>query len=153
MNIIVANTPSFALTLTSALITALTYAFSSAPDPKRIKALVLTNPHNPFGQCYPAAVLRECQQFCRAHTLHFISDEVYAMSEFERSAEQPAVQFVSALALEESTRFPSEAAEKVDRSRVHVVWSVSKDFGSSGISMVRNTISIERRCNRRHGAY
>lgn len=75
------------------------------------------------------------------------------MSEFERSAEQPAIQFVSALALEESARFPSGAVEKVDRSRVHVVWSVSKDFGSSGISMVRNTTSIERRCNRRHGVY
>ena len=94
---------------------------------------MLTNPHNPFGQCYPADVLLECVRFCCARAIHFVSDEVYAMSEFANSAE-PAVPFVSVLALDISTLV---SEEEVDRSRVHVLWSISKDFGSSGIRMVR----------------
>ncbi|MCJ1271570.1 hypothetical protein MMC22_011472 [Lobaria immixta] len=133
VNIIVVNLPAFSLTLTSALLPALASAFSSAPDPNRIKALVLTNPHNPFGQCYPADVLRKCVRFCRARTIHFVSDEVYAMSEFASSA-GPAAPFVSALALDTSTP-GSEEEQQIDRSRVHVIWSTSKDFGSSGIRM------------------
>ncbi|MCJ1427546.1 hypothetical protein MMC29_005449 [Sticta canariensis] len=82
VNIIVVNLPTFDLTLTSALLPALASAFSSAPNSNRIKALVLTNPQNPFGKCYPADVLLECVRFCCARTIHFVSDEVYAMSEF-----------------------------------------------------------------------
>lgn len=145
VNIIVVNLPTFSLTLTSALLPALASAFSSAPDPKRIKALVLTNPHNPFGQCYPVNVLLECVRFCSAHAIHFISDEVYAMSGFASSAE-PAVPFFSVLALDLST--PVTEDEKVDRSRVHVVWSISKDFGSSGIRMVRVLAPTHRLCDR-----
>lgn len=57
------------------------------------------------------------------------------MSEFKSSAE-PAIPFISVLALDMSTE-----NEEVDRSRVHVVWSLSKDFGSSGIRMVSGLCS------------
>lgn len=57
------------------------------------------------------------------------------MSEFASSA-GPAAPFVSALALDTSTP-GSEEEQQIDRSRVHVIWSTSKDFGSSGIRMVR----------------
>lgn len=63
-----------------------------------------------------------------------MSDEVYAMSEFASSAE-PVIPFISVLALDISGLLGGE--EEINRSRVHVVWSISKDFGSSGIRMVR----------------
>lgn len=124
-DIILVNLPTFSQTLTSALLPAHTSAFYPAPSPNRVKALVLINPHNPFGQRYPANVL--LVHFCSARAIHLVSCEVYAMSEFPSSAE-PAVQFISLLALDMSTPFSDDGT--FDRSRVHVVWSISKESGT-----------------------
>ncbi|KAI1105362.1 pyridoxal phosphate-dependent transferase [Jackrogersella minutella] len=72
--------------LESSLVPALTQAYESHAEPSRIKALVLTNPHNPFGRCYPEHVLREAILWCGEKGIHYISDEVYALSDFETSA-------------------------------------------------------------------
>lgn len=148
MNTIVINTPTFAESLTSAVITALQAAYLTAPDRLRIKALVITNPHNPFAQCYPPEVLRECLRFCHNHGLHLVSDEVYAMSSFDSSPALPP--FVSALSL--LANFPETDVEErhlgkvvIDPSRVHVIWSMSKDFGCSGLRMVGQFI-LSRFC-------
>jgi len=86
--------------------------------------------------------------FCHARALHFVSDEVYALSTFASSSssnsreEKPPIPFISALALENMPPAEveegdgTEALHEIDRSRVHVVWSTSKDFGSSSIRMV-----------------
>ena len=138
MNIIYANPPKFSNTLTSALIPALEVAYSDAPDPKRIKGLVVSNPHNPFAQCYPRDVLLQCLKFCKERGLHYVSDEIYALSVFD-SPTTKGNPFVSVLSLMNEARSDSELREELmDRSRVHVVWSVSKDFGCSGTRMVRN---------------
>lgn len=152
VNIIAVNTPAFPLSLTPAILATLESTYSSAPDPTRIKALVLTNPHNPFAICYPLPVLRRCMSFCHTRGLHFVSDEVYALSNFTSGQEssssisvdtQLAAPFVSALALEKLSSVRKEENEEeaveqheIDRSRTHVVWSMSKDFGCSGIRMV-----------------
>ncbi|KAF1998234.1 PLP-dependent transferase [Amniculicola lignicola CBS 123094] len=93
-----------------------------------IKALMITNPHNPLGLCYPRGVLEECLKFCDNHGIHFISDEVYALSKFENPEIQDPVEFTSVLSLDLN-------ALRVDPSRVHMVWSTSKDFGQSGFRM------------------
>ena len=139
MNTVVVNTPTFKDTLGFGMVAALKSAYSTAADASRIKALVVTNPHNPFGQCYPPEILREFIHFCQTHGLHFISDEVYALSTFKSPTALPP--FVSALSLmgnfsetDIEERHPSECS--LDHSRIHVVWSMSKDFGCSGIRMV-----------------
>ena len=147
MNIIVANAPTLCDTLTTALWPALEAAYLAAPNPSRIKALVMTNPHNPLSQCYPAAVLRQCMTFCHDRNLHFISDEVYALSVFANSSPKPLVPFVSVLSLletpsqakgrDEADLTDHESQNIIDPSRVHVLWTTSKDFGLSGIRMVR----------------
>lgn len=88
----------------------------------RIRALVLTNPHNPFGRCYTKDMVKLCARFCQKYNIHFISDEVYALSTFEENE----VDHSSALQLDLK-------ALEVDPDRVHVIWSTSKDFGSSGV--------------------
>lgn len=101
--------------------------YESAADNSSIpiKAVLVCNPHNPLGQCYPRETLQALLEFCQRRDLHYISDEVYALS-----AHQPApdgfIPFSSILQL--ST---SETSE-----RVHVVYSLSKDFGCSGIRLV-----------------
>jgi gliotoxin/aspirochlorine biosynthesis aminotransferase len=124
---IVVNTPSFSDTFTLALIPALEESFNNSEVP--VKALVLSNPHNPFGLCYPREVLEACLNFCQLRGIHFISDEVYALTSFNNPEIPKPAPFISALKIDAT-------ALGCDLSRVHVIWSTSKDFGSSGIRMV-----------------
>jgi len=102
-------------------------AYSKSPHPSRIKALVMTNPHNPIGGCYSPTILQDLMKFCKTKGLHYISVEIFAMSAF--GGEEG---FTSALSLvhdgEESP---------MDPRHVHVIYSMSKDFGSAGLRMVR----------------
>jgi aspartate/methionine/tyrosine aminotransferase len=122
---------------TDSLIPALEEAYLSSDIP--IKALILTNPHNPLAVCYPQKTLIECLKFCEKHRLHFISDEIYALSVFRNSQIKNPIPFTSILSID---------LEKigVNGSRVHMVWSMSKDFGQSGIRMVRYYSIVVWRC-------
>lgn len=90
-----------------------------------VKALLVCNPHNPLGRCYGKRVLQGLLDFCSRNNLHFISDELYALSIHKLEEENGAPpRFVSALSLTGTSNL------------VHVVYSLSKDFGCSGIRMV-----------------
>ncbi|KAA8895461.1 pyridoxal phosphate-dependent transferase [Sphaerosporella brunnea] len=93
-----------------------------------IKAMILCNPHNPLGQCYTRQALEECLRFCQKENLHFISDEIYALSVFDSPDVPSPEPFVSALSFD-------PAVVGCDMARVHTVWSSSKDFGSSGLRL------------------
>ncbi|KAJ8069767.1 hypothetical protein OCU04_000185 [Sclerotinia nivalis] len=112
--------------LTTALIPALEHAFDSATIP--IRALLICNPHNPFGQCYPRECIEECLRFCQRRNIHYISDEVYAMTTFPCHEIAEPVPFISVLSVD-------VAGLGCNLSRVHTVWSTSKDFGQSGVRM------------------
>lgn len=124
---VVADLPSLSDAFTEELAPALERAFDKASC--RIRAVIITNPHNPLGQRYPRSVLESCLDFCKKHDLHFISDEVYALTSFESLDVPDPVPFVSALALDVK-------GLGCDLSKVHTVWSPSKDFGESGFRMV-----------------
>ncbi|KLJ12158.1 hypothetical protein EMPG_09586 [Blastomyces silverae] len=94
----------------------------------RIRALILTNPHILFGQCYPQEVLEACLKFCQRREIHMISDEVYAMTTFSCAEISDPTPFISVLSLDAS-------ALQCDRSRIHMIWGTSKDFGVSGCRM------------------
>ncbi|KAI3326361.1 1-aminocyclopropane-1-carboxylate synthase 7 [Xylariaceae sp. AK1471] len=98
----------------------LAIAQSSCP----VRGLLLTNPHNPLGRCYPTETIESIIRFCDEMKIHFISDEIYAMSEFGRSD----IMFLSALHLD-------IRGMGCDPSRVHVLWGLSKDLGSNGLRM------------------
>jgi len=128
----VVNVDSFPETFTSNLVPALSRAL--AHSGRRVRALIMTNPHNPFGQNYPKDVLEECIIFCHENKIHYISDEVYALSCFPSRKAKSATSFVSALSIDID-------ALGCDSSFIHTIWSTSKDFGSSGIRMVDLSIS------------
>ncbi|WEW56125.1 hypothetical protein PRK78_001560 [Emydomyces testavorans] len=96
--------------------------------PCQIRALVLTNPHKTLGKCYPQDVLEECLKFCQQRDIQFISDEEYALTAFSCAEISAPIPFISVLSLD--TR-----ALKCDRSRVHTIWSISKDFGATGFTL------------------
>lgn len=134
MNIITTETLDFKGALTMKVIPALRKAYSEAPEPKRIKALIISNPNNPVSRLYSPEVLVELMNFCHERGIHFISDEVHALSTFGRAVDSPSSgstvespsSFVSALSLESELR----------PSHKHIAWSATKDFGSSGIRTV-----------------
>ncbi|KAF3056182.1 1-aminocyclopropane-1-carboxylate synthase 7 [Trichoderma lentiforme] len=87
-----------------------------------VKAILLCNPHNPLGQCYPRETLDVMKEFCRRRNLHYISDEVYALSSHHSNANS-TVPFVSALEMDQTGI----------NDQVHIIYSLSKDFGCNGI--------------------
>ncbi|EZF31408.1 hypothetical protein H101_04974 [Trichophyton interdigitale H6] len=101
-------------------------AIDSAPC--KVKALVLRNMSSSFGECYPQEFLEVALKFCQQRRIHFISDEVYALTSFSCAEISDPVPFVSALAL-------NARALGCDLSRIHTIWSISKDFGATGVQV------------------
>ena len=129
----------------TSMIEAYEQALSKAPC--KIRAILFCNPHNPRGQLYSPESIKALFQFCQTHDLHFISDEIYGLSTFGTSIDhsqghddsrrdlvvEPLTStFTSVLQLD-----LSKAGVDVDMHRIHVITSVSKEFGSSGLRMVR----------------
>ena len=140
---VVVNAPSFDAAMGFDIVGAVKDAYQNATDPTRIKAVVFTNPNNPLGQCYPPEVIRECLRFCSSRGMHFISDEVYALSSFQSHLNLPP--FVSVLSLlsdnpETDIEGRHSSAKLINPSHVHVVWSLSKDLGCAGLRLVSKTL-------------
>ncbi|KAI1066959.1 hypothetical protein LB507_011336 [Fusarium sp. FIESC RH6] len=93
---------------------------------KTVAGVLLCNPHNPLGHCYPKDTLVEVMRFCQRHQLHLISDEVYALSVWTNNESQ-APPFTSCLSI--------DPTNIIDPSLITVVWGVSKDFGSNGLRL------------------
>ncbi|KAJ5556100.1 hypothetical protein N7494_000015 [Penicillium frequentans] len=103
-----------------------------------IRGLIVCNPHNPIGQIYPTPWLEALLQFCEAHNLHFISDEIYGLSNFGATTCGQYANPDTVIGLE--TKFTSILSIDLKRlgvnpARVHVAYSISKDFGSSGVRL------------------
>ncbi|PPJ57292.1 hypothetical protein CBER1_09018 [Cercospora berteroae] len=73
---------------------------------RKVSALLLCTPHNPTG-------------------IHFISDEIYALSTWDNTRALDQHGFCSILSL--------DVAQYIDPSKVYVLWGSSKDFGVAGI--------------------
>lgn len=127
--------------LQGSLLSSLNETYESVTDKSRVRALIVTNPHNPFAQCYHATDLREAIVFCQTHGLHYISDELYAMSDLQRKQGYDGnrgVPFASALRLtHQSPELEAQKLHTLSPSKIHIIWSLSKDFGSSGLRLVR----------------
>ena len=121
------TTSSFKNTISEDLFVALEEAYSAATVP--VRGVLLTNPNNPLAQCYPREVIEGCIKFCEKHDIHFVSSEVYGLTSFKSPDLTEQIPFLSALSID-------VRGLGCDPSRVHVVWSTSKDFGSSGVRMV-----------------
>ena len=101
-------------------------------DGQRIAGLVLCNPHNPLGRCYSPGVLFQLMRLCEKYDAHFVSDEIYALSVWENSVDVDGssptkMPFDSCLAI--------NTGDVIDRSRIHAVWGMSKDFGANGLRL------------------
>ena len=93
---------------------------------QKIAGLLLCNPHNPLGRCYPRETLIGLLRLCQRHRIHIISDEIYALSVWSEAGHDGTVSapFESCLSLATN--------DIIDPELVHVVWGMSKDFGANG---------------------
>lgn len=66
-------------------------------------------------------------RFCQRHNLHFISDEIYALSVFENPDFPDAAPFMSTLSI--------DTVDVIDTERLHVIYGLSKDFGVAGLKV------------------
>ncbi|KAJ5991942.1 hypothetical protein N7451_007666 [Penicillium sp. IBT 35674x] len=94
---------------------------------KRVRAVMLCNPHNPLGRCYPRATIDSLVKFCQNRQIHLISDEIYALSVWENRVDVDVGfnKFESMLS--------RDTANLIDPGLVHVLWGMSKDFGANGL--------------------
>lgn len=90
-----------------------------------IKALLICNPHNPLGRCYPRETLEALMRLCQRYQIHLISDEVYALSVY---GEDSSGGFVSILSID-------PAPLGVDPALIHVLYGMSKDFAAAGLRL------------------
>ncbi|KAH7161338.1 pyridoxal phosphate-dependent transferase [Dactylonectria macrodidyma] len=98
----------------------------AAAEGVEVKMVLIVNPNNPLGRCYPRTTLIKIMQFCQAHHLHLLSDEIYACSVFPTD-DTRAVPFTSALSI--------DAAGIIDSELLHVTYGLSKDFGAAGLRL------------------
>jgi 1-aminocyclopropane-1-carboxylate synthase len=91
-----------------------------------IRALVICNPHNPLGRCYPRETLEALLRFCQKYQIHLISDEIYALSVY--GDDDSSNGFVSILSID-------PASVGVDPGLIHVLYGMSKDFAAAGLRL------------------
>ncbi|CAI6227106.1 unnamed protein product [Periconia digitata] len=96
-------------------------------DGVKVRAVMISNPHNPLGRCYPVETLQAIARFCSSHELHLVSDEVFAMSVYDNSAAPNSTPFTSVMA--------SNLEEYMDCNFVHVAYGMGKDFGATGLRL------------------
>ncbi|RKF64217.1 1-aminocyclopropane-1-carboxylate synthase-like protein 1 [Golovinomyces cichoracearum] len=109
-------------------------------DGTRIKSCLITNPHNPLGQCYPRKTLEALMALCQRHKIHLISDELYALSVFS-PPNRSSPNFTSVLSINPDGL--------IDPSLVHVLYGMSKDFGLAGLKigcLITRNESIKNCC-------
>ncbi|PVH77471.1 PLP-dependent transferase [Cadophora sp. DSE1049] len=92
----------------------------------KVRAILLSNPCNPLGRSYSRKTLVAIAKYCAQEGMHFISDEIYAMSSISRSAAN-LDSFTSVLSLEED--------EGVSLQNIHCLSGASKDFGMGGLRL------------------
>lgn len=92
----------------------------------KIKALILSHPHNPLGRCYTPDALIAFMGLCQNYKVHLIVDEVYALSVFH-VPDPKAVKFQSVLSV--------ETEQYIQPDYLHLLYGMSKDTAAGGIRL------------------
>lgn len=96
-----------------------------------VRAVLITNPHNPLGTTVSRSTLRGYCDFAQKYDLHLVSDEIYAMSVYENKGMPDARPFTSILSID----LEREVRQPFDKARVHAVYGMSKDFCANGFRL------------------
>ena len=68
---------------------------------KKVRAFLYCNPNNPTGAVYSKELTMELMRVCAKYQIHFISDEIYALSHFAPEREEEPFHSVLSFSPEE----------------------------------------------------
>ncbi|KAG0063537.1 pyridoxal phosphate-dependent transferase [Linnemannia elongata] len=98
----------------------------------RVRAFVLSNPHNPLGRMFTRELIIAFLRFASKNQIHILFDEIYALSIFDYALtglareEQPdSNPFISILSIPNIEQY-------CEKELVHVAYGMSKDFCLNG---------------------
>lgn len=104
---------------------------------RSLRCLVITSPDNPTGLVYTAATLEAMADWCIAHGIHLIVNEIYGLSLIDTDHPDLRTDYC------EPELFSSFGRIVVERRNdlLHHVYAFSKDFGISGfrIGVIHST--------------
>ncbi|KAH7384625.1 putative acc synthase [Pyrenochaeta sp. MPI-SDFR-AT-0127] len=101
--------------------------FQATQDGVKVRAVMISNPHNPLGRCYPEETIKEIARFCGRNNLHLISDEIFALSVYDNPQAAAVTPFTSILAL--------DLKDCIEHYFVHVAYGIGKDFCATGLRL------------------
>ena len=95
---------------------------------KRFRILVVTNPDNPTGGMYSESKLNELTDWCLAHNVHLIVNEIYGLSLIDTHHPELIGDYPTPV------RFHSfiNIMQQRQSGYLHHWYALSKDFGASG---------------------
>ncbi|XP_074577707.1 1-aminocyclopropane-1-carboxylate synthase 6-like isoform X2 [Curcuma longa] len=99
-------------------IPALERAYNQAKKRVKVRAVIVSNPNNPVGNLIDQETLIGLLDFVTEKNIHLISDEIFAGSTYGND------QFVSVAEILD--------VENFDKSRVHIIYGLSKDLSIPG---------------------
>ena len=93
-------------------------AYESCPEKDKIKAVLITDPHNPTGEVLKENFKSDIIKFCLDRDLSLISDEIYALSDHSGASH--------------TSLFQQALSKKVD---AHLLYGMAKDFALGGMKV------------------
>ena len=93
----------------------------------RIRALMLVNPHNPLGRCYPRESIIGYMKLCAKYDIHLFVDEIYALSVYHIPGDPKAEKFESVSSW--------DTTPYIRKEMLHVLYGMSKDVAASGLRL------------------
>lgn len=94
----------------------------------KITGILITNPNNPLGTIYEESTIRSIMIWCIQNKIHYISDEIYALS-----IHDPSANFTSALCHLRGIISEGIVEEHDALIYVHHLYGLSKDWCASGL--------------------
>ncbi|KAK5727556.1 hypothetical protein LTR15_003456 [Elasticomyces elasticus] len=106
------------------------------------RPLIIKQPHNPLGKCYvcvtspryfradqsqPPDTIKAIAAFCEKHSLHYLSDEIYANSVFVNDQYPKATAFNSVLSI--------NLDDVIRPHLIHVLYGAAKDLCANGLRL------------------
>ncbi|XP_060971184.1 1-aminocyclopropane-1-carboxylate synthase 9-like [Cannabis sativa] len=93
----------------------------------KVKGILITNPSNPLGTTLTRPELELLLDFALAKGVHIVSDEIYSGTVFDESNFTSIAEVVN-----DRTQEVNDDTSSSLKTRVHIVYSLSKDLGIPG---------------------